>query len=179
MKRLISMYQKLAWSIDNFLGLWFDDNVVRFRSIMALAGAIATGCQVIRFFDRDPPDERSHLDIVTRVGGVGAIVIFLEHMGYVLKADAPSLHTNNSGTMTQVFQLTSSLSFQAKTSANGVVAVMEFQRPTGDNYMSWSGPSYDRYTSVQLIVVTQNPVHHMLMHFHSSTYIRSSLRSTY
>lgn len=168
MREIVKHYRERFWNVDNFFDLWFEDTVTQFRSILAFTGAIATGCQVLRFFDRDPPDERSHLDIVTRVGGVGALVVYLEGIGFCRTADAPCSLSNSYNTMSHVFQLTSNPAFRDRSSSNGILSVLEFRRPIGAGSTFWSGPTYDRSASIQLIVVAQDPVYHMLMHFHSS-----------
>lgn len=171
MRAFVNLYRQRAWATHTFFEHWFEDQFNRFRSLLALTGALVTGEQLIRFFDRRPPDKESNLDVVTRVGGAGALVLFLEHIGYQLEPDAPSTHSESNPAMSQIFGITSSPAFENKGWVNGVLAVLEFTRPVGDNPKSWLNPPYDRCARMRVVIVAQDPVDHVMTSYHSSEFI--------
>lgn len=118
-------YRLRAWNVSNFLRFFVDQDI-SFRAVMAFAGALITGEQVLRFFDRLPPTLKADLDIVTRVGGVVPLILFLESIGYVRRPDAPSLAKESFPIMSHAFQITSSSQFAEKGGATGVVSVIEY-----------------------------------------------------
>lgn len=170
MRDSISMYRKRAWAADEFFFHWFGDDFNRFRSVLALTGAVVAGEPLIRFFDRISPGEDTDLDIVTRVGGAGALVLFLERIGYQLESDAPSTHSESNPAMSQVFGITSSLAFDNRGWTNGVLAVLAFTRPLGSVPTTWIGPTYERFASIRVVIVAQDPVDHIMLSYHSSEY---------
>lgn len=177
MKEFVESYRQRTWEAEEFFNHWFEDDFNRFRSILALAGALVTGEQVLRYFDRCPPDLDSNLDIVTRVGGASALVLFLEHIGYELEPDAPSTHSEDDQAMARIFAIASSPMFETKGSANGVLSIFEFTRPGGHFFSSWAHSNRDRCARLRLIVVAQDPVDHILLNYHTSACLNVSSSS--
>ncbi|KAJ3548218.1 hypothetical protein NMY22_g1348 [Coprinellus aureogranulatus] len=165
---IVEQYCEEAWDITAFLQTWFPNSTGDFRVELARTGAIVTGSQVLRFFDRQPPDPSCDLDIVTRVGGVLDLCMYLEMRGYTRSAREPRRsHKPGHGDdedgypiLTSAFALTSSVKFLTGGGRTGIVDIIDYVFPDPEvgaevNY------------KVQLIVVLQPPVEHVLFGFHS------------
>ncbi|KAJ3530865.1 hypothetical protein NMY22_g8396 [Coprinellus aureogranulatus] len=158
LRKVVEEYRKRIWNVNHHLHP-FVDHAPTFRSILAFSGALVTGWQVIRFFDRLPPSPTYGLDIVTRVGGVVPLVLFLESIAYKRVPENPCISMESFPSMADVFQISSNTSFDSKGGATGIVAVLEYFRVVQES---------DRDTKIRIFVVTQSPVEHMLLSYHST-----------
>ncbi|KAF6756114.1 hypothetical protein DFP72DRAFT_1066928 [Ephemerocybe angulata] len=158
---VVVQYTKTRWNIDRFLQLWFWDTTA-FRAALAFTGAVIGGSQALRFMDRLAPAAKSDLDVVTRVGGVLALSRFLEDQGYN-QAERPTPQAERYPIMTDALSMTSSKEFCRGGGTDGIIDIVDFEKPAQG--------AANRYTSVlkvQLIVVTQNPIHHIIYTYHST-----------
>lgn len=138
---------------------------------MARTGAVVTGSQVIRFFDCQPPNPHSDLDVITQVSGVLDLCLFLETNRYscLYRKNGPK---NGRGKpddypmLTSAFMLASSFQFLSGGGRTGIVEIIDFVklRPSAD----WVGAEVSH--KVQLIVVLQTPIEHIVFGFHSSEF---------
>ncbi|KAF5336601.1 hypothetical protein D9611_006612 [Ephemerocybe angulata] len=161
LRTVVTGYERQAWDIDTFLGLWFR-NVVTFKAALAFAGAVVGGSQVVRFFERLPPNPRSDLDVITRVGGVFALSRLLESQGYS-RIDRRPEQDEEYPLVTDILALTSSKSFCRGGGRDGIIQIFDFVKdldaPLDDDTNS---------LKVQVIVVAQHPIHHIIHTFHST-----------
>lgn len=121
MRTVVSDYSSIIWSIDIFLSAWFR-YPVGFRASLARGGAVMTGSQIIRFFDRQGPARERDLDVVTRVGGVPIISTFLEGEGYSRHPRRVSETGEEYPVITEAFGLASSRDFKRAGGKSGIVA---------------------------------------------------------
>lgn len=160
----VERYKRRRWNVDDFLHPWFRHSSPEFRPHLAKAGAIVTGSQVLRFFNREPPDPTCDLDIITRVGGLMTLAMFLSNLGYVRlrRFKMPRSHEDYP-LISSIFSLTSSHGFVNRTSKAGIIEIFDF-------YNRFDAPDseFGRTVKVQVIVVFQYPVEHILFGFHSS-----------
>lgn len=150
-------YKKHAWNINDFFGYWFSDPD-GFRGILAFTGGIVGGSQVLRFLERQGPNQKSDLDVITRLGGTFAIVRFLEGQGYKLHIGGQLTPDSNYSTAFHAFQLSSTAAFDAGGSKVGLIRVLDYLKPAGDHIAK----------KVQIIVVAREPAEHIVMSYHSS-----------
>ncbi|KAF6742988.1 hypothetical protein DFP72DRAFT_829185 [Ephemerocybe angulata] len=158
---VVDLYVQTRWNIEQFLGMWFGDPA-SFRATLAFTGAVVSGSQALRFMDRLPPAPKSDLDIVTRVGGVTALARFLESSGYTLVEREP--HPQDKYPMLiDVLSITSSKRFCNGGGKDGIIEIFDFERPTYGRLNQ-----YTPVTKVQIIAVSQHPVHHIVYTYHST-----------
>ena len=162
----VRAYDTEAWNMIIFLGFWFL-NPMGFRAVLAQSGAVVTGSQVLRFFERLVPLAGSDLDVVTRVGGVVPIVNFLEEEGYRRTVREKKASDDDYHVLTEVFSITSTKDFIRGGGKDCIIAVLDFTRPA--EYRRHSAWRYqDDVLKVQVIVVAQRPIDHIILTFHSS-----------
>ena len=173
---IIQRYMREVWDITEFLQSWFPNRVTDFRMELARTGAVATGSQILRFFDRQPPDPKCDLDVLTRVGGVLDLALYLESQGY------HRIHCNLMRAATHgvdeypllsfVFSLTSSWKFLTGGGKTGIVDIIDYVKTVPIITFSTSGEvqqqSEEVTHKVQLIAVLQPPIEHILYGYHSS-----------
>ncbi|KAF6750732.1 hypothetical protein DFP72DRAFT_851533 [Ephemerocybe angulata] len=164
----LKIYKERKWNIDEFLACWFEDGQ-SFRATMALAGAVISGSQALRFMDRLGPAPRSDLDVVTRVGGVLALARYIESQGYK-RVERPAQPGDKYPLITDVLSMTSSSRFCSGGGRDGIVEIFDFERPTW-GVLNQFTPTL----KVQIIAVTQNPVHHLI--YTPTTPVRIGFRS--
>ncbi|TEB21626.1 hypothetical protein FA13DRAFT_1819394 [Coprinellus micaceus] len=157
---LVRSYKETIWNIDIFAAEWFD-NPIEFRAILALTGALVAGSQVVQFFDGHQPLNGTPLDVVTRVGGVPGFIVFLEEEGYEKVPVGGEVNSDAESTMASAFAMSSTIQFQERGRINGIVDVLEYVKPRIPG-------RYAEVVRIQIIVVTQNPVEHILMNYHST-----------
>ncbi|KAF6744352.1 hypothetical protein DFP72DRAFT_826069 [Ephemerocybe angulata] len=158
---IVTLYVQARWNINRFLGVWFGDPA-SFRAVLAFAGAVVGGSQALRFMSRLPPSPKSDLDIVTRVGGVTALSRFLQSNGYTPVERLPHPQENYP-MLTDVLSMTSSRQFCSGGGKDGIINIFDFERPT-------RGPlnHYTPAMKVQIIAVSQHPIHHIIYTYHST-----------
>lgn len=162
-------YTTRAWDGSTFLRYWFP-HAEGFRTKLAETGAIVTGSQMIRFFDRLPPLKDSDLDVLTRIGGLLPLAMYLEREGYVRVYRKPRVGRDDDYPLiTEVFGVTSSPSFQRGGGKSGIIHVMDFEKDCCHE-------SKGKLLKVQVVVVAKPPIEHLLG-FHSSQ--SSSLVTVY
>ncbi|KAF6752406.1 hypothetical protein DFP72DRAFT_849880 [Ephemerocybe angulata] len=161
-KEYVDIYSEDAWNISNFLDLWFD-SPYEFRSYMALTGAVLTGSQAIRFFDRRQPDPSSDLDIVTRIGGTMSLCLYLEEQGYVRVARSREAE-DEYPLLDDVLSLSSTKRFCSGSGGSGILGIFDFEK---GSFPPFSNGSWQR-VKVQVITVTQSPIWHIIHTFHST-----------
>lgn len=162
----VSDYSMFAWNLDNFVRNWFhhtDD----LRATMAYTGAVISGSQIIQFFDRCPPIASSDLDILTRIGGIPALICFLESEGYRQVPRKETEHQYNA--LADCLAVSSSTGFVDRGRRHGILFIADFERVAGP-YLR-PGLHEKEKIKVQLIAVTQNPIEHLIYTYHSSTCI--------
>ncbi|KAF6765292.1 hypothetical protein DFP72DRAFT_870617 [Ephemerocybe angulata] len=149
-KEFVDVYSRVAWNIDAYLTPWFDDPQI-FRSLMAFTGAVISGSQALRFFDRLPPDTCRDLDIFVRPAGAMSLT------------SRPSDIDETYPIITDILSLSSTKRFCRGGGAQGIIAVFDFEKPQPEA----GCPNL----KVQIIVVAQHPVHHIVYNFHSTIVI--------
>lgn len=171
----VTYYKGEAWDANRFLAAWFEESVDRFKSLLALTNAVVTGPQLLQFFDRLAPLEDAYLDIVTRIAGATSIILYLQQLGYERTPLGPSIPSERAPAMRHIFQLTSTPNFHSKGWTGGVLTVMEFMIPNGRSENPWFARTYERSRLVQLVVVVNDPVDHIMMNYHSSECLPTTL----
>ncbi|KAF6745502.1 hypothetical protein DFP72DRAFT_824352 [Ephemerocybe angulata] len=160
LKEITDIYKDTAWKIDDFFSMWFNTSL-EFRCMLAFTGAIVSGSQAIRFLDRMEPAASSDLDILTRVGGVLSLVNYLEGQGYHRVEKKPG-RKEDYPLLADIFALSSTAQFCKGGGKNGILEIFDFKKRL---FRAIRG--VDRL-KVQISVVAQNPIHHMLFSYHST-----------
>ncbi|KAF6746287.1 hypothetical protein DFP72DRAFT_1076495 [Ephemerocybe angulata] len=161
LRAVVSGYERRAWDVDAFLGLWFR-NVLTFKAALAFAGAVVGGSQVVRFFERLPPNPRSDLDVISRVGGVFALSSLLESQGYS-RVDRRPGQEEEYPLVTDILAMTSSKEFCRGGGRDGILRIFDFVKHLD------TPPDEEKSTlKVQVIAVAQHPIHHIVHTFHST-----------
>lgn len=160
-------YESQAWNLRTLFGYWFF-RPLEFRINLAYCGAVVAGSQVLRFFNRLRPTMDSDLDIVTRVGGVAPLVSFLRAEGYTRVPRADTSHENDYPVMTEIFGITSTSRFCRGGGKHGIIEILDFTRERFRRCKQ-GGTELVGFLKVQIIVVSQPPIEHILLTFHSST----------
>ncbi|KAF6743185.1 hypothetical protein DFP72DRAFT_850684 [Ephemerocybe angulata] len=160
LKELTNIYKDMVWRVDDFLATWFYASL-KFRCILGFTGAIVSGSQVIRFLDRMEPAISSDLDILTRVGGVLSLVNYLEDEGYTRVQRKPG-RKEDYPLLADVCALSSTTQFCKGGGKHGIVEIFDFEKKLGRTLQG-----VDRL-KVQVVVVVQNPIQHILFSYHST-----------
>jgi hypothetical protein len=164
MRAIVLEYRRQAWNVNRFLSPWFS-SVTGFRCALAKAGAVVTGSQALRFFDRTDPDLCCDLDVVTRIGGAPALAIYLENDGYSRHFASYPRHSANYPMLIDLYSIASKRAFKRGGGAHGILHIMDFKK----NISIGPDDALKIVTlKVQIIVVTQEPVEHICLTFHSS-----------
>ncbi|KAF6755987.1 hypothetical protein DFP72DRAFT_306623 [Ephemerocybe angulata] len=157
----VSIYTQEAWDINDFLGTWFSDPCV-FRSALAYAGAVITGSQALRYLDRLHPSNSSDLDIVTRLGGAMTLCLYLQEQGYTRVARTFD-RLDDYPLVTDLLSMASSKRFCSGGGSHGILGIFDFVKPHFQRRLE-DLPNL----KVQVIVVTQNPIEHIVLTYHST-----------
>jgi hypothetical protein len=166
---VVDTYRREIWSINRFLSPWFD-SVPRFRASLAKNGAVVSGSQALRYFQREEPDVDSDLDVVVRIGGVLTLATSLVRDGYTQVSRSALRPKSSYPLCAEIFALASQSSFMHGGRRTGILDVIDFVK-TETHIMP--GPDVEVTLKVQLIVVAQDPVEHIIMSYHSSECILS------
>jgi hypothetical protein len=161
---IVDTYKSEIWSISRFLSPWFN-SVDRFRGSLAKNGAVVSGSQALRFFQREDPDFDSDLDVIVRVGGVLSLSMALFREGYVQLSRSGARVNLSYPLCAELFAVTSQSSFMLGGKKTGILDVIDFVR--SDTHIS-PASAREATFKVQLIVVAQDPVEHIIMSYHSS-----------
>ncbi|KAF6758167.1 hypothetical protein DFP72DRAFT_845134 [Ephemerocybe angulata] len=158
MSECVRSYREVAWDIVSFLSHWFigAPDVYAFLDVLELAGAVVSGSQILRFLDRDRPLVDSDLDVITRIGGALRLIDFLGSIGYTgveVKHEYPIDPS--------VFGISSTRSFAKGGGDQGILHVMDFVKPISRHDCT--------SCKVQVVVVAQHPVEHIIHTYHSRT----------
>lgn len=170
----VNGYSMFAWNLEDFVQQWFH-HTEELRATMAYTGAVISGSQIIQFFDRCRPIASSDLDILTRIGGIPALICFLESEGY---SQVPRPKTEQQyDALTDCLTVSSSDAFVLNRGGrHGILFVADFARTTRPPLRP--GHQEEETIKVQLIAVAQNPIEHLIYTYHSSMCITQNLQTT-
>ncbi|KAF5325801.1 hypothetical protein D9611_000602 [Ephemerocybe angulata] len=154
LKEYATIYSEGAWNINTFLEPWFQPPTI-FRGVMAVSGAVVSGSQALRFFDRQSPNIACDLDIYVRLAGAMTIIVYLLESGY--RRDV-QLRGGGYPLLSDLQSLSTTKRFCSGGGPQGLLAVFDFDKP---------GPG-STMLKAQVIVLAQDPIHHVLHNFHST-----------
>lgn len=162
-------YLTSAWSFHKFFAKWVTDTE-GLRSVLLLTDAVVSGSQALQFFDRSEYPN-SDLDIFLRPDRLQTLVQWLLQAGYTFPSDL-----NRGATVTPTGNIISTKTFSASYPCSASFKVYNFTRNTRTScYTHDSNVVHQTAMQIQLIVTNQDPVEHILSHFHSSTSLSVSL----